>query len=102
MNSSETTPTDPPIKQFPNLQLWLENYAEVLGCEISPASVAVAIQSLKGERDRAIASISEHRKAAQDSIIRGMRQTAVNCGNRQSCAVASWYKLSNEESSKNS
>lgn len=80
----------------PRYELWIESYAEMLGCDARPASIAVAIQALQDERNRAVASIPEHRKLAQDAIIRSMRQTAVNCGHSSSCAVSHWFKLSTE------
>ena len=83
--------------QVGSYELWLESYGEVLGCDAKPTSIAVAIQALQAERDRAVASIPEHRKAARDAVIQGMRNTAVNCGNHGACSVSHWFKLSSEE-----
>ena len=88
----------PPIWSvpIPNTELWLAEFAIILGCEARPAAIAVAIQSLKDELKRAVESIPKHRTAARDAVIREMRQTAVNCGMRSSCAISGWMKLSTE------
>ena len=78
-------------------ELWIESYAEVLGCDAKPTSIAVAIQALQSERDRAVASIAEHREAARDATIRDMRNAAVNCGSSGTCAVSHWFHLSSEK-----
>lgn len=52
-------------KQSYSLQsLWVERYAELLGCEPRPGAVAVAIAELTGEIDSCRMSISRHRKSA--------------------------------------
>lgn len=76
--------------------LWTERYAELLGCDARPGAVAAAIESLKAERDAAVRAIPDHRRAAEDALIRSMRRQAVNCGHSASCAVAHWFKTSEE------
>lgn len=77
--------------------LWVERYAELLGCDPRPGAVAAAIESLKAERNAAVRSIPDHRRAAEDALIRSMRRTAVNCGQSSSCDVAHWCKTSEEK-----
>jgi hypothetical protein len=77
---------------------WINAYAEALGCEARPGAVAAAIENLKGERDSAMASIPEHRKRAEDGIIRQMRRAAVNCGHSSDCYVAHQFETSDERS----
>lgn len=64
------------------LGVWVERYAELLGCESRPGAVAVAIEALKNEVDRVRQSIPRHRAAARDALIEQMRRQAVNCGGR--------------------
>ena len=80
-----------------DIDAWIERYAELLGCDPRPGAVAAAIESLKAERDAAVRSIPEHRRAAEDALIRYMRRTAVNCGQSASCAVAHWCETSEEK-----
>lgn len=75
---------------------WIERYAELLGCEPRPGAIAAAIENLKAERDSVIASIPGRCDQAMDRVILNMRGAAVNCGSRPSCAVAYWFKTSNE------
>lgn len=35
-----------------DLPIWIARYAELLGCDRSPAAIAVAIENLLGERER--------------------------------------------------
>jgi hypothetical protein len=54
-------------KQAYSLQsLWVERYAELLGCEPRPGAVAVAIGELHDEMGRCKKSISRHRRVAYE------------------------------------
>ncbi len=44
--------------------LWVQRYAEMLGCDARPAAVACAIDSLINELERCRKSIGRHRAAA--------------------------------------
>ena len=81
---------------IPNTDLWLDEFAIILGCEARPAAIAVAIQSLKDELKRAVESIPKHRTAARDAVIREMRNASVNCGHRRTCMLTDFMKLSTE------
>lgn len=80
--------------------LWIERYAELLGCDPRPGAVAAAIENLKNERDSVVRSIPQHRESAQDALILQMRRTAVNCGPHPSCFVSHWFKTREERAAK--
>jgi NADH:ubiquinone oxidoreductase subunit B-like Fe-S oxidoreductase len=48
--------------------LWIERYAEILGCDPHPNSVAVAIADLKAEVDRARKTITDLRKSGARTL----------------------------------
>lgn len=77
--------------------LWIERYAEMLGCDPRPGAVAAAILELKMNFENCVKSIPSHRQTARDGVIREMRRTGVNCGHSSSCSVAHWFKTKEEQ-----
>lgn len=85
-----------------NADLWIERFAELLGCDERPGAVAAAIEQLKDEVDRARKAVPKVRKEAsqqaRDQTIRSMRRAAVNCGQNSRCYVANhFFRTSDEE-----
>ena len=77
--------------------LWFERFAELLGCETRPGAIAAAIEMLRRDVDRIPSEMSRNRIESRDAVIRQMRKTSVNCGHSSSCAVAGWFKTSDEQ-----
>jgi hypothetical protein len=64
--------------------LWIERYPELLGCDSEPAAIAVEIQRLKDEVDRARKTIASLRKLK--STPDDMKPIVISCGNGKSGA----------------
>jgi len=79
------------------MDVWIERYAELLGCENRPAAVAAAIESLKATVDRIPEEMARNRREATDGLILRMRRYAVNCGASSVCWVSKQMRTTQEQ-----
>jgi hypothetical protein len=58
--------------------LWLERYAEILGCDCRPGLIAVEIERLKSQVDRIPAEMARNRRLSRELAIEEMRRGGID------------------------